>query len=224
MFRIKYAEPSWEALYDPDTLSANDRVRAASPRAARAQRDWRVSRALAAVLRREAGVSADASVALSHSQGHALAALTPPGWRVAVDLERCRPRDVTSLMQWVCSSAEQAALAAMPEGAERLEAFYVLWTLKESLLKAAGLPFPAGMAQVGVDPVADTLRAPGDGWRATVWRLPGDWIAAAVWRPDEQRVTGEPGGAIAPCWEPAAYARMLRDWSDAPVRVFETSP
>ena len=224
MFRIKCADLSWEALYDPDTLSANDRARAALPRAPRAQRDWRVSRALAAALRCEAGVSADAPVALSHSQGHALAALAPPGWRVAVDLERCRPRDVTALAQWVCSPAEQAALAALPEGVERLEAFYVLWTLKESLLKAAGLPFPAGMAQVGVDPADDTLRAPGDGWHARVWRLPGDWIAAAVWRPDDDRGAGETGVALAPCWEPTAHARMLRGWGGAPGMAFHAGP
>lgn len=183
MIRLVFGGPEWAGRYDEAELSSSDRPRAPLPRSPRAEREWRVSRALAARLRRECRVSPDSPVMLSHSAGHALVALAPPGVRIGVDLERCRPRDVAALAQWVCSSDERQALAEQPSGEGRLRLFYLLWTLKEALVKAADLAFPADMARVGLrwrdgEPV---LVAPAGRWRAEVHALGQEWVAAVVW-------------------------------------------
>lgn len=119
---------------------------------------------------------------LSHSDGHALVAYGPAGWRLGVDLERKRVRDLEGLAQWCCDAAEQAHLRVLPE-ADRLTFFYQLWTLKESFIKAAGLDFPADMREVGLRVVADgwALRAPAGAWDARCWTIGEDWVASVVW-------------------------------------------
>ncbi|THF62760.1 4'-phosphopantetheinyl transferase superfamily protein [Pseudothauera rhizosphaerae] len=186
------------------------------PRAARAERDWRVSRALAAWLRRQAGLAADAPVSLSHSRAHALAADAPQGFALGVDVELCRPRDAGALAQWVCTPAERALLDGVADAAARLEYFYVLWTLKEALLKAAGLDFPAGMATVGLRPAGEgcagtVLRAPPGAWEAAVCGLPDGWIAAVAWRLPPGLPPAEPAARLR--WlVPATGVRMLGAW------------
>lgn len=184
---VAFGDASWSSRYRVEDLSRADRARAHAPRAPRADQDWRVSRALAAWLRGQAGVAADAPVSLSHSRAHALVAHGPPGLALGVDLERCAPRDVPALASWVCTDAERRMLHEARDPAARLERFYLLWTLKEALVKAAGLEFPADMALVGLDTPTESgghvrLRAPQGLWRAATWRLPGDWVASAAWR------------------------------------------
>ena len=58
-------------------------------------------------------------------------------------------RDVSGLAEWVCDAAEGSLLAS-EAGQARLRAFHLLWTLKEAMLKALDLPFPAGMRRVGL--------------------------------------------------------------------------
>lgn len=213
MLVLSLGDPTLAASYDSRSLSAADQRRADAPRSARAELDWRVSRVLAARLRLRAGVGRDAPVALSHSRGHALAGLAPADWRLAVDLERCRARDVAALAQWVCDAGERAMLASASEAA-RLEAFYVLWTVKEALLKALDLPFPAGMRQVGLTLRADgseALRVSIGRWRAQVWRLPGQWIASAAWN---ALADGAPR-TLSGCWAESDAAEVLGCWDSA---------
>lgn len=187
MVELRFGAGVWQLCYEYEILSDADRARAQLPRAPKAEKDWQVSRAVAAALRCETGNDRNTPVALSHSRGHALAGLAPTAWRLGVDLERCRPRDIDALAQWICTPDEQDFLNAVTDSAARLERFYVLWTLKESTLKAAGLTFPAGMRRVGLafcGAASATLRVPGEGWRAMVWRLPDNWVAAAVWQAD----------------------------------------
>lgn len=187
MIHIQFGGPAWQRHYDPENLSDTDQVRLSAPRAPRAEKDWQVSRSIAAELRRATGADRHAPLALSHSRGHALAAIAPASVVLAVDLERCRPRDTEAIARWVCTPEERAALLSEIDPARRLEDFYVLWTLKESLLKAARLPFPAGMTQVGLTYTgasAAVLRVPEGQWQARVYRLPEDWVAAVAWQMD----------------------------------------
>lgn len=229
MIKLRFGGPAWQFHYDRADLCAADRARAGERRAPRAQRDWQVSRAVAAALRRAAGVAPETTLSLSHKQGHALAGLAPAGWTLAVDLERCQPRDTAALAAWVCTDAEQAALAGIAGVEARLEAFYMVWTLKEALLKAAGLPFPAGMRQVGLGLFGgagiDTaeLRAPGPDWEARAWRLPDGWIAAAAWRAP---AAAAEAAAVAVQWQsgneagegplPTGGPALLGRWRSAP--------
>lgn len=208
---IWWADKSAAASYRSQDLSAADALRARALRSPKAQADWRVSRALLQSVR--AAAASDAATSLSHSGGHALCAVAPQPWALGVDLERVRPRDVASLAQWVCSPDEQQALAGLA-GQARLERFYLLWTLKEAFIKAAGLDFPADMATVGLAPGNDAgwqLRAPSGDWRACSYRLDEDWIASVAWRAGA-------GGAVHPQWRAAAACALpavaiLGEWT-----------
>lgn len=169
--------------YRPDLLSAAERRRAVALRSARARDDWQVSRALLQQVRAEA--PAAHTLSLSHSGGHALCAQAPVDWAVGVDLERVRPRDTAALAAWVCSEPERDWLLRAAGAAARLERFYMLWTLKEAFVKAAGLDFPADMASIGMAPDASgrlALHPPAGYWQAMCWGLGSDWVMATVWR------------------------------------------
>jgi 4'-phosphopantetheinyl transferase len=94
------------------------------------------------------------------------------GKSVGVDIEFCRPITDNSFLDQCLTTAERAVLAAL-EPAEKLAAFYRLWTLKEALLKATGegLSRPMTSVEFEVRPgrpvrlVGDQGQLPdGDGW------------------------------------------------------------
>ncbi|WP_183005434.1 4'-phosphopantetheinyl transferase superfamily protein [Achromobacter sp. UMC71] len=170
--------------YQPQALSPEDARRASEIRSAKARVDWRVSRALLQHLRAASPAPTPHALSLSHSGGHALCAQAPVDWAIGADLERMRPRDLDALAAWVCSGAEQAWLR-QADAPLRQVRFYLLWTLKEAFIKAAGLDFPADMASVGLTPQpsgALALRPPPGRWQAACWQLGDEWVAAAAWR------------------------------------------
>lgn len=186
-FLLGWAAPESAAHYDPAALRPEDSARAGQARGARAELDWHASRALLASLPRGSRVAS-----LSHSRGHALCAALAPGgpdMRMGVDLECVRPRDVAALGRWICDAGEQQALARLEaDPGRQLEHFYMLWTLKEAFIKAAGLDFPADMQRVGLDGEpggALRLRPPAGAWNAMLLRLEPDWMAALVWDGDD---------------------------------------
>lgn len=178
---IWWADQSAASLYGVADLSAEDAIRAPAIRSGKALRDWQVSRALLHHVR--GARPGPGATSLSHSGGHAVLATAPPGWKVGVDLEAIRPRNVDALAQWVCSQAERDRLAALPEDV-RLLRFYQLWTLKEAFIKAAGLDFPADMASVGLNatPSGLALRSPPGAWGACSYRAGAHWMASVVWQ------------------------------------------
>lgn len=205
-FLLGWAAPASAAHYDPARLRSQDRARAALSRAPRAELDWRASRALLASLPQGSEVGS-----LSHSGGHALCVALAPDTarvRVGVDLERIRPRRVTDLGRWVFDDAEQRALTRLGEGSRgQLDYFYGLWTLKEALVKAAGLNFPGDMRRVGLDGgpgCGSRLRAPAGAWGAMVLRLEPDWMAALAWEGGDAAMPrlawhAGPAAALPPC-------------------------
>jgi 4'-phosphopantetheinyl transferase len=185
--------------YTDASLRPEDTLRAALPRSARAMQEWRVSRAALAHALAIRGPSAAWS--LSHSHECALVAAAPPQWRLGVDLERMRARDVDNIAQWVCSTDEIAALSACAAAAQ-LQTFYLLWTLKESLVKAAGLDFPADMRAVGLDPGSAgwMLRVPGNAaWHARSAMLGTEWMAAVAWSAESADAAGQADAAELAC-------------------------
>lgn len=207
-----WADKGAAERYRSELLSPEDARRAAALRSARARDDWRVSRALLQRVRADQ-MNGACALSLSHSGGHALCARAPAGWEVGVDLERLRPRDTAALAAWVCDGAERVWLARA--GAQRrLERFYLLWTLKEAFVKAAGLDFPADMVSVGLTPGAAgrlLLRPPPGRWQASAWALGEDWVMAAVWRgPDAARGRID-WRAVAPGAWPTR--RLLGQWT-----------
>jgi len=86
----------------------------------------------------------DAPVHLNLSHSGGLAAATVSTRPVGVDLERLRMRPSVQQAARVFTPAEGTRVDALPE-AERLEAFYILWTLKEAACKAAELSLWEGL-------------------------------------------------------------------------------
>ena len=86
---------------------------------------------------------------LSHSGGMALYAFTrvcPLG----VDLEQIKPLDfLDDLADFIMTSNEKSAWAQMPVN-QRLASFYRLWTLKEAVLKAAGVGISEHLQEITV--------------------------------------------------------------------------
>lgn len=84
------------------------------------------------------GLPAPVSFNVSHSGRHGLIAMAPRG-RIGVDVEdRKARRDMDDDIRLLFAPGEQAGLASA-EGSTKAELFYNLWTMKEALVKAAGV-------------------------------------------------------------------------------------
>ena len=84
------------------------------------------------------GLPAPVSFNVSHSGRHGLIAITPRG-RIGVDVEdRKARRDMDDDIRLLFAPGEQAGLASV-EGSSKADLFYSLWTMKEALVKAAGV-------------------------------------------------------------------------------------
>lgn len=125
-------------------------------------------------------------ISLSHADG--LAAIMVATAPCGVDIERPRATDTAAVARRYFAPAEQAWLAALPEGA-RADAFFRLWTLKEAGAKALG----AGLAG-HLDRLAFRLGDRGpepafDDPALAIWQAAAGpaWIAAAVATPDAVR-------------------------------------
>lgn len=120
---------------------------------------------------------------LSHSG--AWAVLAVDAQPVGVDIELIRPRSA-ALAPRVFAADELAWLQTSP-----LENFYVLWTRKESILKATGLGLTLPPASVHALPLDGPNRADGTDWYASHLRL-GDYVlACAAMRPPDPLETEE---------------------------------
>jgi 4'-phosphopantetheinyl transferase len=116
---------------------------------------------------------------LSHSGELAVIALTD-GAAVGVDVEhRQRRVDHARLAARVCSPAERAHYAALPE-AQRADFFLRLWTRKEAFVKATGEGIWRRLAELdlaGVEPGAIPAHAP---WHLYDLALEADYVGALV--------------------------------------------
>lgn len=161
--------------YNTDDLDESDKQRVQASPALAQRLDWQVSRAIKQHLTLPI-------LSLSHSGGGAAVLGGQMGLQAGVDLECLRPRDYAALVKWVASAAEQEALARM---GWCLEDFYTLWTLKEALLKAANLVFPADMPRVGWqwgDDGQVGLHVDGQlGWHGITAKIDERWLLSCVW-------------------------------------------
>ena len=127
--------------------------------------------------------SGDLHFNLSHSRGLALYAVAR-GREVGVDIEKVRREAALQLIAARFFPPEEAeALRALPP-AERVEAFFRLWTRKEAYIKARGeglrilaesidprwtvLPLEVGPGY------AAALGAEGSGWEVKLWQWMGE--------------------------------------------------
>lgn len=183
---VYWGGPALVNRYDPALLRDIDLPRASATRSSVAEGEWRASRALMQRL-----PAHPLSTSLSHKLGHVVLACAPAGWQVGVDLEQLRPRDTLRLADWMASPLEIAALADMPPDAA-LRHFYRLWTVKEAMIKARGLDFPADMKRNTLvqDRATGSWRLDADGqedWSVRVFEAEPGWVLAVVWRAPEGR-------------------------------------
>ena len=182
ILRCLLGGPLLAASYRNNLLNSHDQRRIEHAPQLAELTDWKVSRALKQL--------ADSPVvSLSHSKGFAALLCTDYPIPAGVDLEAVRPRDFRSLSEWVCTAEEQEYLCHHNWQAE---IFYRLWCTKEALLKAAGLNFPADMANVGYRFYGNEvggLRVPHqNSWHGITARLTPDFTLACVWRGEDVRI------------------------------------
>jgi 4'-phosphopantetheinyl transferase len=142
------------------------------------------------------GRSARLSLSLSHADGVAFCALAPPGAALGCDVERVEPRSAAFCADYF-TAEEQSAVARCP-AQERDRVLTLLWSAKESALKAleCGLRFDTRSVTAGAGQLMD---CPGEAWHPLVaggaeglifrgwWRESGDlvWTLLGVPPPSE---------------------------------------
>ncbi|MBM0104429.1 4'-phosphopantetheinyl transferase superfamily protein [Steroidobacter sp. S1-65] len=182
------------AHFDRAKLSAEDQLRSSVQHSAHRRADFEVSRALLAYV--DAGTAAFSH---SHSTEHAALLLGPTDWRVGVDLELDRPRDVLRLARFGFTEREIELMEAASAEA-RSPLFYTLWTLKEAFAKALGLD------------LVDALQ------QCVFWHDAGKWDGrvpttatwgAAVFQP-------RPGIFLSAAWIGGSSPARLQQWEWPP--------
>ncbi len=164
--------------YRPQALDDGDRRRLSRHPALERRVDWRVSR----FLKQQAAAPV---LSLSHSRGAAMLACGGGLEAAGADIEYIKPRDFAGLSRLCCSAAERQWLA---QGGWQAERYYRLWCIKEALIKAAGLAFPADLPRTGLRWRADGgvyLYAAEQQWQGVSARC-GDWALAAVWQAEKK--------------------------------------
>ncbi len=169
------ADSRTAALYRSDALNEADRQRVQRNPALATRTDWQVSR----YLKQQAPLPV---CSLSHSKGAAALLCGCGTAKAGVDIEAIRPRDFAALAGWVATENERRILSA---NGWQADGFYRLWTLKEALLKAAGLDFPADMPRVGLQTLSDgliRLHVNGQGgWQGISTTVNDGWMLSCVW-------------------------------------------
>jgi len=138
--------PEAALQFDIDGLSPDERARYEGIKGERRRREFAVSRALRwTALGSSSGAPSQPS-SLSHSGGWAAVACAAPGSQIGVDLEFHRARNLLGIARFAFDPAEIAMIEAQPPEHQE-DVFFTLWTLKESMAKALGLPLLAAARQ-----------------------------------------------------------------------------
>ena len=108
------------------------------------------------------GQPAAVALSLSHSHGTGLCAVAPPGVEVGCDLETVEPRSPAFLADYF--TGEERMLVARTPPAMRDRVLTLLWSAKESALKALGCGLRLDTRSVSAAP-AGFLQTGGEEWR-----------------------------------------------------------
>lgn len=125
--------------FEVDKLSPAERTRYDGLKGELRRREFAVSRALRAAATGSSSDDPSHPSSLSHSHGWAAVASACADCQVGVDLEFYRPRNLLGIARFAFDPAEIAMLEARPPEQQH-QMFFTLWTLKESMAKALGVP------------------------------------------------------------------------------------
>ena len=124
------------------------------------------------------GEAAPVSISISHRDGRAACAIAGPAAALGCDLEIVEPRSRAFATDYF--TADEQELLARPAAAERLQLLALLWSAKESALKALGVGLRIDTRSVAVElfvgPVWDS-----SGWRPLRARHEGQ-VLHGWWR------------------------------------------
>lgn len=128
-FCLLFCSSDGHIYYDEQQLTPEDQKRIQITPKLSFKKDWQSSRYLKQVV----PINYQ-SLSLSHKKAHAaLIATTRCHAPLGIDIEYCQDRDFMALAQLCCTTHEQIWLQQQPDVNT---AFYQLWTLKESIIKA----------------------------------------------------------------------------------------
>lgn len=154
-----------------DWLGPSEIARLSSMRFAKRRNDWRLGRwtakrALAVYLQAPgaevraapsgapevfvAGEPAPVTISLSHRAGRAICAVAPPGVALGCDLEIIEPRSTGFAADYF--TAEEQALVTQVPAAAQARLLALIWSAKESALKALREGLRLDTREVAVDP------------------------------------------------------------------------
>ena len=197
---------------EDDWLSANEAIRLEGMRFVKRRNDWRLGRwtaklALAArlnmpsdrsslasieILSAPSGapeavscpITADVTISLSHRAGAAICAVAPSGVELGCDLEVIEPRSDGFLEDFF--TAEERALVARSAGSDRPLLLALLWSAKESALKAirAGLRLDTRSVIVDLGSFEGAAKDMLDEWRPLQVRQDGGRVFQGWWQQD----------------------------------------
>jgi 4'-phosphopantetheinyl transferase len=119
-----------------------------------------------------------ATISLSHRNGRAISAVAPPAVELGCDLELIEPHSDAFIADYF--TPEEQALVARQPATERLRVLALLWSAKESALKALGEGLRLDTRRVLVGPVSGS----GDvnGWSPLQVRLTGGQVFCGWWQ------------------------------------------
>ncbi len=215
-------------------LSGSERATLASLRIPKRRADWRLGRwtakcavagywklprsleALAAVELLPApsgapkaflhGRPAPVTLSLSHSRGTGLCVIAPAGAAVGCDLEKVEPRGPEFLADYF--TEDERNLVARTPAEMRDQVLTLLWSAKESVLKALCCGLRMDTRSVNAAPACDT-QAPSGAWRPVSaahikgrtfhgwWRDSHDLVYTVVADPQPLRLVALPSNAHA---------------------------
>jgi 4'-phosphopantetheinyl transferase len=107
---------------------------------------------------------------LSHCEERAVLAISDAA-EVGIDLERERPIEHVDLARRYFHANEVTAITVSPDEAEQRRAFFLVWTLKEAVVKAlgTGLSTPLDSFAVAIGPSPPRLAVGPEGAPRTWW-------------------------------------------------------
>jgi 4'-phosphopantetheinyl transferase len=131
------------------------------------------------------GLPADFTISLSHRGGVACCAVTKGAVSLGCDLELVEPRSESFISDYF--TAEEHALIAQATPSDRSRLVTLLWSAKESALKALRIGLRADTRSVTVkNPGTACVSSDSDCWNSlTVWHTAGEfhgwWRQSGIW-------------------------------------------
>jgi len=144
------------------------------------------------------GAPLPVAVSLSHRAGRALAAVADAGAVLGADLECVEPRSALLVADFFTAAEAAAVAACSPAGRDR--AIALIWSAKESALKArrTGLREDPRRMRVEADGITASAAARGEGaWHPLRIAIDGSPSLPGWWRDDAGHVLTVAGAALA---------------------------